>query len=201
MRSGLIKVAFKGSSGTPIPDCASASIMSAWRGVVGSSATSGTRGRPHTRIGVDPQVPPATRNSTAWWYPTSQRKNLSLSSLASFGCGHGVNGCSGLKGPGRAKTRRARASRTGVPRHERVACHRSTVRPSLIGSQCTCNRSSGTGRRISNATRATINSPARSPARSKARVTSAAGGPPCWACSSHGPRVNGVENHPSSVRR
>jgi len=66
-----------------------------------------------------------------------------------------------------------------------------TLRPALNTRVESLRGASGTGLSISNVARTTI-APSRPSVRSMAVPSSAAGGPPCWACPLQGPRVSSV---------
>jgi hypothetical protein len=97
--------------------------------------------------------------------------------------------------------RSAVARMTSTPSADSDASTSSVLRPSRSRRAATWTAAIGTGRMISKVTPAVWRS-ARSPSRSTARPSSAAGGPACWARGSHGPLVSSVaRNRPSPCGR
>ena len=88
-------------------------------------------------------------------------------------------------------TRHALARATSRPPAVATASRNSTLRPGRTRRACTSSSPTGMAPRISQVNRVTIMS-SRGAQRWMARPSSALGGPPCWARSSHGPVVCAV---------
>ncbi len=87
--------------------------------------------------------------------------------------------------------RQARARSTGRPPAASSAASSSTARPGRSTWACTRTSPAGTGPITSTVIRAS-SVPGRASQRSRARISSAEGGPACWASANQGPVVENV---------